>query len=737
MASLDTQIQITAVDRTREAFASVQSSLSSLSSAVGALPGFAGIAASLAAFASAGAIKSLVADTISWAASMDDMAERTGATVEQLSSLAAQAKISGTDMATVEQGIIRLNKALAGGDDESKGAAHALKFIGLESEKLRQLDPAEAFRTIAVALSQFSDGGGKTAVAMDILGKSAAQLLPYMKDLAETGKINAKLSGEQAAAAEKLEKAWGKLSNQGGGLAKQVGLALMPAFAGFIDVLQVVKLGISGVGAVVFKVTNDIATFAQIANAAIFAKSPQDRIARIDTLLQSRKNFNDALLDDLKDQGSKFKSVYAEFQRTLDGADSGPPKPSLSGYKSRSGKPEKAARGAAEKADPQAGFLATIRERLTLAQAELEADGKLTEARKFRIDAEARLGEIIRKNPEISRATGQALIDEVAGTLELVEAKKQDERISFEASQRHLQAYEAAKKDAEAAFETTKALKAQNAEIGLSADELLRLKQARIDEEIVALRRLPVMQDELQANSEIAEQIKAQIKALEDRKAALEDGLNASRSWATGAKDAMNQYLDVTASAATQSRNLFTNAFKGMEDALVNFVKTGKLDFKSLADSIISDLIRIQVQENITKPLAKVLQGGGGFGDFFGSLFGGGSSSAPMTPATAAASMPEWFSYLPKYDTGTDYVPRDMIAMIHKGERIVPAAQNRPGYGGVNLSMPVTIDARGASSDVVPLIQQGMAQALAQMRREVPALLARQQIRNGQTPLRV
>lgn len=98
-------------------------------------------------------------------------------------------------------------------------------------------------------------------------------------------------------------------------------------------------------------------------------------------------------------------------------------------------------------------------------------------------------------------------------------------------------------------------------------------------------------------------------------------------SWEYGAKVAMRNYLDEISNVAKQSENLFSKAFKGMEDALVKFVRTGKLDFASLADSIVNDLIRIQIQQSIVKPLSTAMNSGGGIMDFFGSLLGGSSAS--------------------------------------------------------------------------------------------------------------
>ena len=47
---------------------------------------------------------------------------------------------------------------------------------------------------------------------------------------------------------------------------------------------------------------------------------------------------------------------------------------------------------------------------------------------------------------------------------------------------------------------------------------------------------------------------------------------------------------------AKQTEDAFVNVFKGIEDALVKFVQTGKLNFRDLANSIIADLTRMFVR---------------------------------------------------------------------------------------------------------------------------------------------
>ena len=75
------------------------------------------------------------------------------------------------------------------------------------------------------------------------------------------------------------------------------------------------------------------------------------------------------------------------------------------------------------------------------------------------------------------------------------------------------------------------------------------------------------------------------------------------------------------------------------------------------------------------------------FGDF-GSPGKSGGGSIGGIIGQLLSNLPSLFSQLPSFDTGTAYVPRDMVAQVHQGERIVPAAENRRGASG---AAPVSI----------------------------------------------
>lgn len=114
------------------------------------------------------------------------------------------------------------------------------------------------------------------------------------------------------------------------------------------------------------------------------------------------------------------------------------------------------------------------------------------------------------------------------------------------------------------------------------------------------------------------------LKALEDNHNGMTSQLRANYDklteaqgdWTNGARGAFQDYLDSAQNVAGQTRDMFSNAFSNMEDGIVDFVKTGKLSFKDFANSLIEDLIRIQVRQAAAGLLSSAFSGGS-------SLFGG------------------------------------------------------------------------------------------------------------------
>ena len=144
--------------------------------------------------------------------------------------------------------------------------------------------------------------------------------------------------------------------------------------------------------------------------------------------------------------------------------------------------------------------------------------------------------------------------------------------------------------------------------------------------------------------------------------------------WRIGASEAMNNYLDDVANIAGQVEDLFTGVFRGMEDALVEFVTTGKLSFQDLADSIVADITRIIIRQQITGPLAAAIggtaTGGGLLTQFLGGLFGG--ARADGGPAYAGSA------YLVGEEGPELFVPRTSGAVLSAGK-------TKSALGGMNV----------------------------------------------------
>jgi len=112
--------------------------------------------------------------------------------------------------------------------------------------------------------------------------------------------------------------------------------------------------------------------------------------------------------------------------------------------------------------------------------------------------------------------------------------------------------------------------------------------------------------------------------AIETQQQLGEAAYNASRTFEHGWDEALRSFIEDTTDEAAKAKNIFETFTKGVEDAFVNFAKTGKLSFKDLLDSMVEMLIRSQIQKLMGSLLSSMggTGGGGGIGGFFKTIFG-------------------------------------------------------------------------------------------------------------------
>ncbi|NBW17004.1 MAG: hypothetical protein EBR82_54415, partial [Caulobacteraceae bacterium] len=121
---------------------------------------------------------------------LEDRVEKLGNTANKLGvsfrfiqELDDAAKRSGTSIDAVSGAFGRLQKSVLGVDEESKAAQKALEGIGLTADQLQSLKPEEQYSLIAKSISAIEDPAKRTATAINLFGRSGADLLPFFNNI--------------------------------------------------------------------------------------------------------------------------------------------------------------------------------------------------------------------------------------------------------------------------------------------------------------------------------------------------------------------------------------------------------------------------------------------------------------------------------------------------------------------------------------------------------------------------
>ena len=260
-ASVDGLAQITGLNK---ALGNTEKQANQTGGALGRIKGAAGgLAGALGGLVPAVGIAALGKRSIDAADNLNDLSQRTGVGVESLSRFGRAAEDSGTSLDSVAKSMGKLAKGIV---DPASQTSEVLKSIGISSTdasgKIRSMDAV--MLDIADRFQKMPDGAEKTALAMQLFGKSGAELIPMLNGGREAlSQYSATIDTEMAQAADKFNDSINAIGASVAGPFNQAITALLPlitkmaegiagmaqAFAGLPKPVQDIAIAFGGLAA--------------------------------------------------------------------------------------------------------------------------------------------------------------------------------------------------------------------------------------------------------------------------------------------------------------------------------------------------------------------------------------------------------------------------------------------------------------------------------------------------------
>jgi hypothetical protein len=615
----------------------VNDSMKSIEQAVGlaktAFVAFAGIS-------SVDAFVGMIRGSIEATAKLHDLAAQTGSTVEALSALGSVGKTSDTSLETISAAMNKLAKNMAGATEDTKGAGKALEAIGIDFATFKALSPDEQMQAVAKAMDQFADGSGKSAVAMALYGKEGAKLIPFLKDLAEVGTLQAKVTAEQAAMADNFSDNLTKLKASGEGWKKELAMGMLPALNEAGQAVLDVMNGTGGLRDTIRALAKD-GTIAEWSRMAITGLTyVSDAVTYLWRGLQTIGKGLGAYAaaaaaaasgewsqagNILKELGKDLSATWSEetigqrLRARMEelknmGAQGADAKPKLDFTNVMNSNKDAADKQTKAYADLVAG----IKEKIAAAKLETEVGGKLTEAQKLQLEINKQVEKGTISLKDATSENTKALLEQLAAAEDSKAVQEDLRKASEEAWKEYLKNTDALQKNVQAIEDKVRKQLEENDAIGKTKAELLQLEIARLKDEAATLAQI-VQQEEylgLCTRETVAHQ--DTLAALQKLIEAKEQGVHLQ-----AAKEAADAWEKTAKTIETS-----------LTDALMRGFEAGKSFGQNLRDTLYN-LFKTLILRPIIQPIAQ-----GASSAILGTLgMGASGTAAAATPGSLGALM--------------------------------------------------------------------------------------------------
>lgn len=248
--------------------------------------------------------------------------------------------------------------------------------------------------------------------------------------------------------------------------------------------------------------------------------------------------------------------------------------------------------------------------------------------------------------------------------------------------------------------------------------ERLQIQEERIQntQRIGAIGELEALKRTSEARQQAARELEVIVQKLEAVALASENPkLILQAEQARAALEKLRAESDLL---SEKFNSMFQDAFvDGLQTFRDELQKSGKfLDslgkgFTRFAMNVIRHIEDIQAK-NLARALFGGDKAGGGAAGLLAKLLGLGggidTSGIQIDPVDTGPSFSGLVGGEAGFASGTDFVPRTGLALVHKGESIIPA-----GQGGASIVQHINIDSRSDRADVERAIERATTRAIA------------------------
>ena len=590
------------MDKARKSVEGTMAQIGKAASAATAALGALGAGLSVAAFAN------WIKSAIDASDETSKLAQKAGLAVNQVAGLQLAFRQSGLEAGALQSSMSKLSVAIAGGNDALTAMNISTRNTDGSLKSTRQV-----LGEVADKFAEYEDGAAKTALAVQLFGKSGADLIPLLNGGAAAlddfdamaRKLGLTLDEETAKNAEKFNDTIDLMGQGMAGIGRQIAAQILPTLTNLADqffttmtegdrlkrIADALGFGLKALYSVAILVIEAFSTVGKTIGAA----AAQIMAVMNGDFSAAAKIGEEWAADVKKDWVGALKNLEGAWSDT--GGTSMETMAAMAGA-ARKNAPivnEETKKMAEEQRKLEEAYkklIDGIEEKTGLLVAEQNQTEKLTDAQKTALKVMHDIQNGTLKLTDAQKRHVTAALEQLLATEQVNEEIKRENKLMDEAAKENANWRDSMEKTTRQLVEEAEKQREANMEIKLGKAAVERLRIEKMLETAVSLDRKAALAEEAMLGEDVVKAYKDQAQGLRDLAALKEQGIHVQ-----AAKDARDAWVE-TSKQITES----------LTDALMRGFESGK-GFGENLISTLKNMFNTLVLRPIIQPIAQGMAG--------------------------------------------------------------------------------------------------------------------------------